>query len=277
MAQKRMFSMSICDSDAFLSMPLSTQCLYFHLNMRADDDGFVGNPRRIADLIKATDDDLKLLIAKNFVLTFDHGVIVIKHWRMHNCISRNRYHETVYVEEKEQLLIKDNNSYSLTSGVPIKEHDKNIKRIADSTGFLDDEAECENERRTSGAQVAHSVLGLGLDIDKEKDKNINANKKGKFIKPSVEDVKAYCEERHNKVDAECFVDFYESKGWLVGKAPMKDWKSAVRTWERNDRSVSRKGYDQLSFAPSRMASQKPTVATGSSDTDGLEDFLKKFE
>ena len=88
MANKRMFNIKIVDSDAFLDMPLSTQCLYFHLNMRADDDGFVGNPKRIQRLIGASDDDLKLLIVKKFILTFENGVIVIKHWRIHNKIGR---------------------------------------------------------------------------------------------------------------------------------------------------------------------------------------------
>ena len=112
MARKRMFTMKIVDSDAFLDMPLSTQCLYFHLNMRADDDGFVGNPKRIAKLIGSNDDDLKLLIAKRFVLLFEDGVIVIKHWRIHNTLSRDRYVETSYTDEKKELFLKDNGSYS---------------------------------------------------------------------------------------------------------------------------------------------------------------------
>ena len=119
MAQKRMFTMKIVDSDAFLEMPLSTQCLYFHLNMRADDDGFIGNTKRIMKIIGASEDDLRLLIAKRFVLTFEDGVIVIKHWRMHNTLSRDRYAETSYTDEKKMLLLKDNGSYSLTGGNPI--------------------------------------------------------------------------------------------------------------------------------------------------------------
>lgn len=120
MANKRMFTMKICDSDAFLDMPLSTQCLYFHLNMRADDDGFIGNPKRIQKMIGASEDDLKLLIAKRFVLAFEDGVIVIKHWRMHNTIQSDRYTPTVYQEEKESLMIKANKSYSLTSGASME-------------------------------------------------------------------------------------------------------------------------------------------------------------
>ena len=104
--------MSIVDSDAFLEMPLSTQCLYFHLNMRADDDGFIGNPKRIMRVIGASEDDLKLLMAKRFILVFDDGVIVIKHWRMHNTIQKDRYTPTVYQDELNSLFIKSNKSYS---------------------------------------------------------------------------------------------------------------------------------------------------------------------
>ena len=113
MANKRMFNMKIVDSDAFLDMPLSTQCLYFHLNMRADDDGFIGNPKRIMRTVGCSNDDLKLLIAKRFVLTFEDGVIVIKHWKMHNCIQSDRYTPTVYTDEKSRLFLKDNKSYTL--------------------------------------------------------------------------------------------------------------------------------------------------------------------
>ncbi len=120
MANKRMFTMKICDSDAFLDMPLSTQCLYFHLNMRADDDGFVGNPKRIQKTVGASEDDLKILIAKRFVLMVEDGVIVIKHWRMHNTIQSDRYTPTVYQEEKDLLMLKANKSYSLNTGTALE-------------------------------------------------------------------------------------------------------------------------------------------------------------
>lgn len=112
MAEKRMFTKKITQSDAFLDMPLSAQCLYFHLNMEADDDGFVNSPRKIQRLIGAKDDDLKLLIAKSFILVFETGVIVIKHWRMHNTIRQDRYHPTDYQEEYQKLDLKENNSYT---------------------------------------------------------------------------------------------------------------------------------------------------------------------
>lgn len=112
MAERRMFTQKIIDSDAFLDMPLTTQALYFHLNMRADDDGFINNPKKICRMIGASDDDLKLLIAKRFVLAFEKGVIVIKHWRMHNLIRKDRYSPTQYEDEFMSLEIKDNGSYT---------------------------------------------------------------------------------------------------------------------------------------------------------------------
>lgn len=112
MAEKRMFTQKIIDSDAFLDMPLSTQALYFHLNMRADDDGFINNPKRIQRTIGASEDDLKLLIAKRFVICFENGVIVIKHWRMHNTLRKDRYNPTHYQEQLAMLEVKGNNAYT---------------------------------------------------------------------------------------------------------------------------------------------------------------------
>lgn len=118
MAQKRMFTQKITESDAFLDMPLSTQCLYFHLNLVADDDGFVNNPKKVCRIIGASDDDLRLLIAKAFVLVFESGIIVIKHWRMHNTLKADRYHPTDYAEEFRQLGIKANGAYTFSQLPP---------------------------------------------------------------------------------------------------------------------------------------------------------------
>lgn len=112
MAERRMFAKTIIDSDAFLDMPLSAQSLYFHLAMRADDDGFINNPKKIQRMIGASDDDCKLLIAKRFILTFESGVIVIKHWRIHNYIRTDRYKPTVYQEERASLELKKNGTYT---------------------------------------------------------------------------------------------------------------------------------------------------------------------
>lgn len=116
MAERRMFAKTIIDSDAFLDMPLSTQALYFHLSMRADDDGFINNPKKIQRVVGCADDDLKLLIAKNFIIPFESGIVVIKHWKIHNYIRNDRYKETVYQEELAMLEVKENKVYTL--GIP---------------------------------------------------------------------------------------------------------------------------------------------------------------
>lgn len=113
MAERRMFAKSIIDSDFFLDMPPSTQCLYFHLSMRADDDGFVNSPRKIQRMIGASEDDFRLLVAKRFLIPFDTGVVVIRHWRIHNYIQKDRYKETMYQEERAMLSQDQNGVYNL--------------------------------------------------------------------------------------------------------------------------------------------------------------------
>lgn len=111
MADKRMFSLKIVDSDLFLEMPLSSQCLYFHLSMRADDDGFVNNPKKIIKIIGANEDDLKILIAKGFVIVFERGIIVITHWKINNFIRKDRYKPTLYENEVQSLSQTKNGMY----------------------------------------------------------------------------------------------------------------------------------------------------------------------
>ena len=119
MAERRMFAKTIIDSDAFLDMPLSTQALYFHLSMRADDDGFINNPKKIQRTIGAADDDLKMLIAKRFIIPFESGIVVIKHWKIHNYIRGDRKKETVYPKEMSMLIEKENGAYSLITEQPL--------------------------------------------------------------------------------------------------------------------------------------------------------------
>ncbi len=103
MASRRMFSKDVVENDLFLDMPSSAQALYFHLGLRADDDGFVGNPRSVLREVQATIDDLQLLLDKGFVIAFENGVIVITHWRVNNYIQRDRYKTTVYQDELKRL------------------------------------------------------------------------------------------------------------------------------------------------------------------------------
>lgn len=111
MAERRMLSKSIIDNDTFLDLPQTAQNLYFHLLMRADDDGFISNPKSIMRIIGARDDDLKVLIVKNFLIPFDSGVVVIKHWRIHNYIQKDRYKQTLHKEELSSLSLDENKAY----------------------------------------------------------------------------------------------------------------------------------------------------------------------
>lgn len=112
MAERRMFAKTIVTSDAFLDMPLSARCLYFTLGMLADDDGFVNNPKSIMRQVGASQDDLNLLLMKRFILAFDSGVIVIKHWRIHNYIQKDRYKESKYIKEKATLMLDEKGAYT---------------------------------------------------------------------------------------------------------------------------------------------------------------------
>lgn len=124
MAERRMFAKTIIDSDAFLDMSVTARLLYYDLSMRADDDGFVNSPKKIMRMIGASEDDLRMLAARKFIIPFENGVVVIKHWRIHNYIRKDRYNETTYSEQKELLELDENGSYRLidnqrsTDGLP---------------------------------------------------------------------------------------------------------------------------------------------------------------
>lgn len=138
MAERRMFAKTIIDSDAFLDMPTSSQLLYFHLSMRADDDGFVNNPKKIQRMVGCAEDDLKLLMVKKFIIQFESGVCVIKHWRIHNYIRGDRYNETNYKEEKALLMLDENKSYTqgygLPNVIPVVDHVSDERETQDRLG-----------------------------------------------------------------------------------------------------------------------------------------------
>ncbi len=129
MAERRMFAKTIIDSDAFLDMPLSAQSLYFHLCMRADDDGFINNPKKIQRMIGCAEDDLKLLLLKKFIIPFESGVCVIKHWKIHNYIRNDRYKSTVYQEEFKQLTVKENGAYTALSDIGIPDGNRLVYQM----------------------------------------------------------------------------------------------------------------------------------------------------
>jgi hypothetical protein len=157
-------------------------------------------------MIGASEDDLKLLMAKAFIIPFENGIVVIKHWRINNYIRSDRYKETVYQEEKNMLELKENGAYTtmLPVGIP------------------------------NGNQM-ETQYRLGKDSIGKVNNNI-----GRFTPPTLEEVTEYCQERKNNVNPQKFIDFYESKGWMIGKNKMKDWKASVRTWENKEKNTTGK-------------------------------------
>lgn len=158
-----MFSPEIVSSDAFLDMGQGAQCLYFHLGMKADDDGFV-NPKAIMRMLGTPEDELKVLLAKRFLLPFESGVVVIKHWLIHNLIRSDLYKETQYKKEKSTLGLNENGAYTeLRDGV------SEIKKI-ESPEWL---KRRRNEKRT--ADVPQTVPRLGK-VREGKDTNTDVAK-----------------------------------------------------------------------------------------------------
>ena len=217
MAERRMFSKKVTDSDAFIEMSSAAQALYFHLNQGADDDGF-NNQIQIAMLkAHASTDDLKILMAKNFVIRFECGVIVIKHWRMHNTLRKDRYTPTNFQEELRQLGLKDNGSYTIGCQTVAERLPSGCHSIG------------------KGSLVKESVVEGSVGEDNEDSATPPPTRAKRFIPPTVDEVRDYCLERGNGIDPQRFIDHYTSNGWMVGKNKMKDWKAAVRTWEQREK------------------------------------------
>ena len=208
-----MFAKSVIDSDKFLDMPLSAQNLYFHLCMRADDDGFVNSPKKIMKITDTTPDDLNILKQENFLISFDSGVVVIRHWKVHNNIAKDRYKETVHQEEKKQLTITAVKTYEMYT-------------------------DCIQTVYNPDTQVRLDKVSSGKDSIICEDKP-SQTKTTKFIEPTLQEVKDFCKVQNYTTDPERFIDYYTAKGWLVGKNKMKDWKAALRMWERNGKTTNK--------------------------------------
>ena len=206
MAERRMFAKAIIDSDAFIDMPVTARLLYYDLGMRADDDGFVNSPKKIMRMVGASQDDLAILISKKFIIPFETGVVVIKHWRIHNYIQKDRYKPTKYEEEMEQLTVKENGAYTL-------------------------DTECIQTVSKMDTQVRLGKDSLGKDKEE---------KRKRFTKPSIEEIEQYISENMFNVRPDVFYDYYEANGWTISGRKMKDWKATVRNWDRRENERKQK-------------------------------------
>ena len=267
MAERRMIAKSIIKSDQFLDMPATTQCLYFHLLLEADDDGFINAPKSIMRMIGAKDDDMRVLQAKGYIIPFESGVIVIKHWRLHNSLRKDRYNPNPQLEnERKQLVVADNKEYQLatnwqpngnqlaTSGVPL---------VATGKDRLGKD---RLEKNIGDADAPHTQEEPIIQTETS---NAAAGKKRKqFKKPTVEEIEAFAKEQNlRKLDAQYFYDYYESNGWMVGKNHMKDWKATAKNWNRRQFNTSRQKVNVIKM-PEYMRSQVDEKTFGELEKEG---------
>lgn len=227
MAERRMFSKSVIDSDMFLDMPLSAQALYFHLGMHGDDDGFISNPKRISRAVGCNNDDIKILIQKGFIIPFESGVVVIRDWKINNTLRNDRYKPTLYTNELGRLKLDASGRYIFT-GI------QNGNQMA--TKWIPNGNQMEPQHNITQINVDKRSVDIGGETAENPPPAPASYGKKKFVPPTLDEVAAYCNERHNGINPSAFIDYYEARGWRYGTGkPMVDWKAAVRTWERRDK------------------------------------------
>lgn len=225
-----MFAKTIIDSDVFLDMPSTTQNLYFHLSIRADDDGFINNPKKIQRIVNCSDDDLKLLVAKKFIIPFESGVVVIKHWRIHNYIQSDRYKPTVYQEEKQLLTIKKNGTYTLN----------NPETLAITT-----DTECIQDVSKLEAQVRLGKVSIGKDnIDKP-----NKHRYGEYKNVLLSDTEIDKLKTDFPTDWEKRIERVSEYCASTGKT-YSNYLATIRVWARKEKTNTDKQYkDDNPFVP----------------------------
>ena len=210
MAERRMFAKTIIDSDLFIDMPTSTRLLYYDLNMRADDDGFVNSPKKIIRMTGASQDDLKLLIAKQFVIPFESGVVVIKHWKIHNYIRKDRYIPTICQEELMQLSENDSKEYVLDGGRPMVDQRLTQVRLGEDRIGKDSVGESKESTPTRTHYGNYRHVLLSTEELKLLNEQYGIIKTGEYIK---------------RVD-----DYCQAKGKTY-----KDYFLAIKNWITEDR------------------------------------------
>lgn len=272
MADKRMFSKQIIDSDAFLDMPQTSQLLYFHLAMRADDDGFINNPKSIMRNSKCGDDDLKLLNAKKFIIPFETGIVVIKHWKIHNYIAKDRYKETKYKQEKSILGLDENNSYTLNENI-----------------LYTDCIQNDNEVSTQVRLDKNSIDKVSIDkikVDKKSKEQIEYMNLT-FIDDVIEKVKI-TEEQYNKLLSKYSKGLLHSQivaldNYIVnGKGnKYKDHYRALNTWCKDkggNKSYGSTKQDIKPVAPKTITGEGEELARRAIEkyADKLDDYKCDF-
>lgn len=202
MAERRMFAKTIVESDAFIDMPMSSQLLYFHLGMHADDDGFVNAPRTTQRMIGASADDMRVLVAKGYLIPFESGVVVITHWRKHNYIQNDRKIDTLCTAEKALLTVEKGGVYKM-------------------------DTQCIHDVYIADTQL--------VKVNKDRLVKDSTREGGRFTPPTRPQILQFCTDNNIVIDIDAFIDYYTSNGWMVGRSKMKSWQAAVRNWQRRDK------------------------------------------
>lgn len=206
MAERRMFTKKITDSDAFIEMSSAAQALYFHLNQGADDDGFNNQIQMAMLKAHASTDDLKILMAKNFVIRFESGVIVIKHWRMHNTLRKDRYTPTNYQEELKQLGLKDNGAYTLGCQVVAK-------------------------RLPQDSIVEESIVEVSEGEERG----------GENASPTLQQIEEYITSHGLNVNPDRFYHYYSNLGWKTTQGTPIVWTEKLEEWSSKEKQSKPQG------------------------------------
>ena len=255
MAQKRMFDKRVVESDKFTDLPNSSKALYFMAGMSADDRGFF-QPRRLQKMCGFTDDDFKILIAKGFFIAFPSGVMVVTDWNKNNWLDSRRVTETEYVDELN-LLKLINEKYELLSS-----DEFGAKRMLSENSIEENSIE-ENSIDIMQSQMLH------CNNDVTESNNVT-----RFKKPTLLEVKEYCKERGNNIDANQFYDYYETNNWKDkdGKQ-IKNWKQKMITWE----SKEKKGWNNEKIRPSWLDYEPEKIKPTDEERQEIEDLLSEYK
>lgn len=217
-----MFDIEIINQDSFLDLPMESKALYFLLGMEADDEGFVA-PRKVLRLYGGTEDSLKVLIAKKFIIPFSTGVIVITDWKRNNYLDKSRIKETIYQDEKKQIAYNENTEkYECLT---------NVKQMLNQYSIEENSIEENRVEDYKG--------------------------KKKTFPPKLEEIEEYCKSRDNDVNAKAFFDYYEANDWKDkdGKK-VRSWKQKVITWENHEKKESKQSYEDRRVKEWREAGER---------------------
>lgn len=259
-----MFAKTIIDSDTFLDMSLSTQALYFHLSMRADDDGFINNPKKIQRMIGASEDDLKLLIAKNFIIPFETGIVVIKHWKIHNYIRSDRYKPSIF-KEKELVKVDSQSIYQPIDST----HTNGIPTDNQTVYQMDTQDRLGKESIVKDSIVKDNIL---LSVSTDTKQKINYEKIMNLFNsvcvslPKIQNLTDLRKQKIRKANKELNGDFesffkrIENSDFLTGKNG--SWNGCNFDWifkSQNLIKIIEGNYDNKTFTPIPQSSTSAAV------------------